>query len=850
MLSLKNAAVVKNGFKDVFGSDTPRRYSIDSVHNSKRYRERSVDVDVPVRNSVSCHDVCDDSFADFSREISPNDGSSIRKVLPKVGNKKSDKILGENLSDLSIDHASIKGDQDPIEQFVEENVAEKKIVAADQKSATHNNQSDEPALSKEKAAMLMNILDRYSQEQDYSNKEPVVEEIIVPRKKKTGHICDEDEFEKHFHSHEKPENDKLREDVKPEDLEVLIVTPKKPQRDMSIYRRSLENLNDTAAPIVVAPVRRKKSMSREDLPSPPPRPTRSAIVDEKSQENVLSMSPTKELTLQPPLLQLNLSSEKVKLEDNSKTITTPPSSPVVRPRIHQEKKEPVTESVLNVESAAPGQIQPEINAEETRSHGKKHQGTGLTFSSDTLSKMKQRVLEFQMSQEYEIEDISNENDGSNNVTPSKTLDPITKKISVSSMQSLVTPESPSSESQIEDPIKVTASTPKDSSTVDNISELESLSASDTLSNDGSGGSSKTIVQCVVQKKIEDKKDITVLPAEESLFNQSSILLAEKSVENILTSDVNMQVLSNVLNEMYDKTVLDEFQNYLETEGTDIGDDRKLPGDHSDGLIKDLKLKRAEKSSVPTSPVIEVVELPEPTKSPRLENQKKKKKKRTKKQPVPEEDQVSIESISDDGYSNLVKTASKDDITNNALLAVSAQSRPRRESICDVDNWFNNHIDPAPSTLNVDNLRDMRMMRRGSDFMVGYDTGSTFPFGRVRHDSESSEFFEKNTFSKSSDNLKDSNLSLNKGSNGSLNLGSNGSLNKDHSSLLRFVVPAKSPLAMESSPPNKTIEDIKNDRNKHSGLKQVTIVAPSIEIVVTPEEDDNKGPGGEEQMSKV
>lgn len=292
--------------------------------------------------------------------------------------------------------------------------------------------------------------------------------------------------------------------------------------------------------------------------------------------------------------------------------------------------------------------------------------------------------------------------------------------------------------------------------------------------------------------------------------------------------------------MYDKSVLEEFQNYLDAEGTDFDDKRKLPVDNSDALIKDLKILRNDKMSTgPQSPVIEEVEFPEP---PPAEEKQKKKRKKAKKETV-DEDQVSMESISDDEYTELVAGTPKEEITNNALLAV-AQTRPRRESIVDVDSWFNNHEESAPpSTLNVDNLRDVRMMRRGSDFMVGYDTNATFPFGRSRHDSESSEFFEKNHFSKSNDNLKGSNSSLNKGSNGSLNLGSNGSLNKDHSSLLRFVV--QSPLAaaegVSTPPPNKTVEEIKNGRNKKK-KKKVFIEPPTIEIVITPGED------GEEQES--
>lgn len=840
MLSLSNAGVVKNGFKDVFGSSSPRRYSIDSIHNSKRYSERGVDVQVPVRNSVSCHDVCDDSFADFSREISPKHESSSRKVLPRVGNKKSDKILGENLSDLSVDQPKLTGaDPDPLEQFVEENVNEKKIIVADQKVATHNNSATEDdAVMKEKAALLMNYLDKYSQEEDYSNREPVVEELIVPRKKRAGHICDDDEFHKHFHTHETKENEKMREELKEEDIERMILTPKKPQRDMAIYRKSLENLdltaaNDKTATSVVAPIRRKKSLSKADVPSPPLRPERS------SKENL--NSPSKELSY----LHLDLKDSL-----NRPTTTTPPPSPVANGRADT----PESEQLIDGDRQSNG------------THAKKLKPSHFKMGSG---------LEFQM--DYVMEDISNENDGSHNVTPSKILDPKTKKISVVSMPSptaslesplpftprtkktslpqlpkLVAIEAPASpgtkislasmdspislhsplaiEVPIEDPIKIVTkletSPFKETTNSDAKSEHDSLSTSDTLSNDGSAGSSKTVVQCVVQKKIEDKKDITVLPAEESLFNQSSILLAEKSVENILSSDANMQILSNVLDDIFDKTVLEEFQNYLDTEGADLGDDKKLLGDHSDALIKDLKLRRVEKNALmPTSPVIEEVEIAEPPK--REKSKKKKKKKDFQQQPsTAEEDDVSLESISDDGFTDLVKTTTKDDVTKRTLLAVS-DTRPRRESIGDVDNWFNNHIDPAPSSLNVDHLRDVRMMRRGSDFMVGYDSGSTFPFGRSRHGSESSEFFE------GSKGLKGLDSQSPKGSDSSLNNDSNSSLNlsgRDHSSLLRFVV--QSPLANESSPPSKTMEHIKNDRNRQ-------LKSPSPTIVVSFGDDAEK-----------
>lgn len=680
MLSLHNVGTVKNGFKDVFGSYSPRRYSVDSIHNRGQLVEG--------RNSVSCHDVT--------------------VKLPKVGNKKSDKVLGENLSDLSDGGTPVV--EDPIEKFVEENVSEKKLGSQPVQAQNED---------------LCSYMDRHSNEVCYKDREPVVEAIIVPRKKKTGHICDDDDFHTHFRSKDSKEDKQQVENV-----DVLLAPiPKKPQRDMDIYRKSLENLNQNQ-PEVVVPIRRKKSLKSAN--------TTDLII--------ASLIKSKTLDSNDPVC------EKASAADDAEHI-------------------PVTSD----DKLSQGK------------HLKRYQSSGSFFNQDLVSKMKQRVLEFQMSEEYVMEDISmEENDGSQ-YSPGSKLDPITKKISVTAM---------------EEPIPSPTAVKLD----------HSSSASDS----GSFASQQTVVQMVpvgVTKSIEEKKNVTDLPAEDNLFIQSSLLLAEKDVENILRSDVNMEVLSNVLNDMYDKTVLEEFQTYLETEGTDLEDDElKLIGDHSNDLIKDLKLRKADRIS-PTP----INEADVPKTKGYFD--------KTSKKPSFEDDQVSIGSISDDGYTNLVSNTnhSKEEIANKTLLAV-VNARPRRESICDVDNWFNNHIDidPPSSLLNV----NTRMMRRGSDFLVGYDTSSTFPFGRSRHDSESSEFFE-NRMVKSVE-------ALNKGSTSSLNRkdthsnhSSNSSLNKDHSGLLKFIVNQS-----EVINNNKNVEDVKNDRNT-----RLNATVPRIEIVVTSGEED-------------
>lgn len=270
----------------------------------------------------------------------------------------------------------------------------------------------------------------------------------------------------------------------------------------------------------------------------------------------------------------------------------------------------------------------------------------------------------------------------------------------------------------------------------------------------------------VTRKAEDKKDVTELPAEENLFNKSSLIQAESSLAHILESEnLDMKIISDVLDDIYNKSVLEEFQNYLENEGTDMNE-LMAP---KNGLIPKLTATELERP-IATSPVL--TEKRGSTKSTKS-NRSSQPNIVITKEAVNDDnaDARSIDSISDDGYSQLIKTHSKEDISSNAMLAV-VQAQGRRESIVDVDNWFNNHIETPDSSENI--LSVARMERRGSDFLVGYDTKTVFPFGkqqRSRQDSVSSEFFEDRNLSKSVENLK----------------GSNQSLNKDHSGLLKYLV---------------------------------------------------------------
>lgn len=144
-----NLLKVKNGFKDVFGAES-RRQSYDV--QTKAQIEDTVDEGLQGR-SQSCYeiDAKNDAFSDFSKvptktelekPASPHSQPNTTKV-PRVGNKKSDKFFGENLSDSLSNEPVLaerrksakKGmeDLDKIDQFIEKNVLQSVESAKDSK---------------------------------------------------------------------------------------------------------------------------------------------------------------------------------------------------------------------------------------------------------------------------------------------------------------------------------------------------------------------------------------------------------------------------------------------------------------------------------------------------------------------------------------------------------------------------------------------------------------------------------------------------------------------------------------------------------------------------------------------
>lgn len=222
------------GFKDVFGNFT-RRSSCDSALSF----DRTAISDPKRRNSST--DIHSDEFCDFSKDLPERSG--LKRKISKVGNKKSDKFFGENLSDCLSDEPvsastpivtkkEVASTKDELDAFVENNLPKrelkiekinlhennvlKKINDTHQTSlenhvtATQPENDDVNASLDKKAEFLMAMLEDYgNEEMKYHNKEAISEPMIVPKRKQGRHICDDDEkLKRIFQKNEKKAEEK------------------------------------------------------------------------------------------------------------------------------------------------------------------------------------------------------------------------------------------------------------------------------------------------------------------------------------------------------------------------------------------------------------------------------------------------------------------------------------------------------------------------------------------------------------------------------------------------------------------------------------------------------------------
>uniref|UniRef100_A0AAG5DCR6 Microtubule-associated protein futsch n=1 Tax=Anopheles atroparvus TaxID=41427 RepID=A0AAG5DCR6_ANOAO len=334
---------VKNGFQDVFGRES-RRHSCDITPGTRPASvppPRPEVAALPARQT-SCFeiDASNDAFSDFSKVPTTAElerASPSASQIPRVGNRKSDKFFGERLADsLSATEANeangetkqrrtettpTADDVDKIEKFIETPgteqgkapvvVERRKHIGENRKSAVGPSEplkegeppelpKDEPAKDGEedlmkyidrtvsgdnqigrRAEFLMAMLEDYNDSVRYEGVQPVEEPLIVPKRRKSRHICDDhDHLHAKLHEHEREASGADGATLQPPSINVIRteasieLAPRKPSRDFSKYKPIDpvdQEMFDSEDEPVARPARIKQTQ-RGQLPSPPAPP--------------------------------------------------------------------------------------------------------------------------------------------------------------------------------------------------------------------------------------------------------------------------------------------------------------------------------------------------------------------------------------------------------------------------------------------------------------------------------------------------------------------------------------------------------------------------------------------------
>lgn len=304
------------GFKDVFGN-LQRRASVDSAISI----DRSTNMFVPHKRFNSSSDVANYGGPNLVNNETnrPRTHVGLKRQISKVGNRKSDKFFGENLSDCLSDDTSVQSNEipDELDNFVSKNgIANSTLISEQPANESIEIRKDSIKILGEnnsisnqnsKAEFLMAMLESHNRDEiRYMNQTPVVEPIIVPKRKIVKHICDDDEHVKYAinkqpkPSEESSVNNSHYHGVHGIDINefsvVNGVSPKKPGRDMNKYKASNTYLAKQNSAMLIEPnrpVRRKSSLSREHLPKPPPTPV-DIPSDLRTNENEENQRPNKE----------------------------------------------------------------------------------------------------------------------------------------------------------------------------------------------------------------------------------------------------------------------------------------------------------------------------------------------------------------------------------------------------------------------------------------------------------------------------------------------------------------------------------------------------------------------------
>lgn len=664
-ITIVNGNGVKNGFKDVFGKtkDGVRRLSYDDIEFIDKE-----DDEPQTRASIDRQD-------SYERKL-------------KIGNRKSDKFFGESLSDSLSD--------EPIYESKENLKMEKVTIEIEtipvQSQEWRNSQTLNSSLD-QKAIFLMAMLDgemtkKVAEEHKYRGQEPIEEPMFVARKKEIKkHICDDDDHmhHQHFHNHEKAESSVPLNDEPDNSHSHKELGPRKPDRDFSKYQKQEEGEEMITNEIsseqeLQAPLRTKKSVPRESMPTPPVAPVtavapetpkrRSGVIGTYSNSNSQPGTPT------------------IKI-DAPEFMTSTPIQEVTKIKKRPPPLLPLKSEISNKSSV----LTPSSSPTSMRTNAP-------ILTEDLMDKMIKTAYGIG---NYHPEDFHehNHDDGSNLVTPTSKL--ASRKTSVTRKISSETESSPSSygDSPATPKIFIVSSTelfpPSLSPRVKKISFI-----------DNPVDSTMTVVDDKTMKTESGK-------VEQAPKSPKSPMKA-RNFEKLLSSSNLSNSMDDIIDEVYSKNskIMQEFQSYLEQSI----DEKSV----IDVAAEKEFLNKKGNEYIYGPETNEVVKEPD-----------------FKKRVEEDDDDVDNQSYSDSFESSDTEEAVNIDrskIINKNLLP--RKFNIRRESIEDVDKWFTNHLDLEEKKSSLQGSREG--LTQGSP---NYDMQKIFPFGRTittRRDSMSDEFF--------------------------------------------------------------------------------------------------------------
>nr|XP_049462921.1 uncharacterized protein LOC120953951 isoform X1 [Anopheles coluzzii] len=762
------ALKVKNGFQDVFGRES-RRHSCDI---SSVTRPTSVppprpdDVAALPARQTSCFeiDASNDAFSDFSKvpttaELERTPSTS---QIPRVGNRKSDKFFGERLADsLSLEQEGQQGaevrkqprrekssasslvrdDVDKIEKFVESTETSAEVKQKPEKKPTA---SDEPAAATEKpegeedlmkyidrtvakdnqigrrAEFLMAMLEDYNDSVRYEGMEPVEEPLIVPKRRKSKHICDDhDHMHDKLHAHERDASAAgvVRTEVSIEQA------PRKPSRDFSRYKpidaaepHGSSDGSDGEQGSVVRPARTKQkqreSAARAAPPQTPPPPA-------------------------PPRFQKSHSETQFTNAASSSTQLAQPAQDDDEPKAHTPRmlkriiSMPATEHLDKVPSRPDTPQRPTLT---------KSSSSG-SFSVVDLQRTRISV------ERFTPEDFVHRAGADELVKPKSKL--TTRKISWKSNEppTPVATDGPAGASfTIGGATVVTTSAPP---------EVPARHRSDASRTEPEPAApAKSAPTSAASFLVDDVQDSSLRQFCLGSFLESSRVLPHHDVVNVL--DCVYSATDNKEN------ILEQFQTFLEEALTaelnapnptnpnvrklreKLSQAQEAADGDSQLENESIKLAGSSRTSCSSSemddcfdPEFEKIEKSEVVgELPKIEHGTRHGKRRD-----------SIEYMSDwfggesDGSTTMLSSIGADE-AKVSVPKPAPNGSGRRESIDDVGGWFANHNALRPS-FGEEFEEPSRRLRRGSDGFLGYDLQRQYPFGkgRERSDSLSAEMFE-------------------------------------------------------------------------------------------------------------